>query len=155
MLFVAQLIVLFSIFAILWLWLFTIKHYLSQLMRLWHLSHRRPAKAQASLRIHAVLPKPSLFTHMNYGSRLRVWQKIRYLPHWMTAHARLKNEFMEDEKCHNLMRWLIYFTSITQKAFWTSRCILEGNAVGVLWYNMMEETVVPKESQHSWMGYHF
>ena len=25
----------------------------------------------------------------------------------MTAHARLKNEFTEDEKYHNLMKWLI------------------------------------------------
>ena len=25
----------------------------------------------------------------------------------MAAHARLKNEFTEDEKCHNLMSWLI------------------------------------------------
>ena len=25
----------------------------------------------------------------------------------MAAHACLKNEFTEDEKCHNLMRWLI------------------------------------------------
>ena len=25
----------------------------------------------------------------------------------MAVHARLKNEFTEDEKCHNLMRWLI------------------------------------------------
>ena len=24
----------------------------------------------------------------------------------MAAHARLKNEFTEDEKCHDLMRWL-------------------------------------------------
>ena len=24
----------------------------------------------------------------------------------MAAHARLKNEFTEDEKCHNLMSWL-------------------------------------------------
>ena len=23
-------------------------------------------------------------------------------------HARLKNEFTEDDKCHNLMSWLIY-----------------------------------------------
>ena len=34
---------------------------MSQLMRLWYLSHRRPAKAQASLRIRSVLPEPSLF----------------------------------------------------------------------------------------------
>ena len=27
----------------------------------------------------------------------------------MAAHARLKNEFTEDEKCHNLMSWLICF----------------------------------------------
>ena len=26
--------------------------------------------------------------------------------HWMAAHARLKNEFTEDKKCHNLMPWL-------------------------------------------------
>ena len=43
-----------------------------QLMRLWYLSHRRPAKAQASLRIRAVSPEPSLFAHMNYGSSRRV-----------------------------------------------------------------------------------
>ena len=48
---------------------------LSQLLRLWYLSHRRPAKAQASLRIHAVLLEPSLFAHMKYRSRRRVWPK--------------------------------------------------------------------------------
>ena len=26
---------------------------------------------------------------------------------WMAVHARLKNEFTEDEKCHNLMSRLI------------------------------------------------
>ena len=62
-------------------------------MRLWYLSHRRPAKAQA---------------HMKYGSRRRVRPKIRHLSHWMAAHASLKNEFTEDEKYHNLMSWLIY-----------------------------------------------
>ena len=50
-----------------------------QLMRLSYLSHRRPAKAQASLRIHAVSPEPSLFAHMKYGSRQRVRLKIRHL----------------------------------------------------------------------------
>ena len=29
------------------------------------LSHRRPAKAQVSLRIRAVLPEPSLFAHIS------------------------------------------------------------------------------------------
>ena len=45
---------------------------MSQLTRLWYLSHRRPAKAQVSLRIGAVSPEPSLFAHMKYGSRRRV-----------------------------------------------------------------------------------
>ena len=52
---------------------------MSKLMRLWYLSHRRPAKAQASLRIRAVSPEPSLFAHMKYGSRRRVQPKIRHL----------------------------------------------------------------------------
>ena len=47
--------------------------------RLWYFSHRRPAKAQASLRICAVSSEPLLFTHMNYGSRRRVRPKIRHL----------------------------------------------------------------------------
>ena len=34
-------------------------------MRLCCLSHRRPAKAQTSLRIRAVSPEPSLFAHMS------------------------------------------------------------------------------------------
>ena len=40
-------------------------HYLSQLRRLWYLSHRRPAKAQASLRIRAVSPEPLLFARIS------------------------------------------------------------------------------------------
>ena len=73
-------------------------------MRLCYLSHRRPAKAQASLRIRTVSPEPSLFTHMKYGSRRRVRPKIRHL-------APLKNELTEDEKCPNLMRWFILYNS--------------------------------------------
>ena len=66
----------------------------------------RPAKAQASLRIHAVSPEPSPFAHMKYGSRQRVWPKIRYLAPLEAARELLKDEFIEDEKCHNLMNWL-------------------------------------------------
>ena len=56
-----------------------VMRYLSQLMRLWYSSHRRPAKAQVSLHIHAVLPEPLLFVDMKYGSRGRVQLKIRHL----------------------------------------------------------------------------
>ena len=37
-------------------------------------------------------------------------QKSDIYPHWMTAHALLKTEFMEDKKYHNLMRWLIFLS---------------------------------------------
>ena len=84
------------------------KHNLIQLMKSWYLSHRRPAKVLASLCICAVSPEPSLLAHMKYGSRWKVQPKIRHLAPLMAAHVCLKNEFMEDKKCHNLMRWLIY-----------------------------------------------
>ena len=45
-----------------------------------------------------------------YGSRRRVRPKIRRLAPLDAVHARLKNEFTEDEKYHNLMRWLICVT---------------------------------------------
>ena len=76
-------------------------HDMSQHMRLWYLSPRRPAKAQASLCICAVSSEPSLFAHMKYGSRRRVQIKIRHLALWMAALAHLKSEFTENEKDHN------------------------------------------------------
>ena len=68
---------------------------------------QRPAKAQASLCNCPVLPEPSLFTHIKYGSRRRVQPKIRHQAPLDGCAYRLKNEFTEDEKYHNLMRWLI------------------------------------------------
>ena len=32
----------------------------------------------------------------------------------MAAHARLKNEFTEDEKFHNLMGWFNYLVRLTR-----------------------------------------
>ena len=67
-------------------------------MRLWYLSHRRPAKAQArafTVRTHEVRK------YMNGPTK-----HLKSSPYWMAAHARLKNEFTDDEKYHNLMSWL-------------------------------------------------
>ena len=36
------------------------------------ITSRRPVKAQASLHIREVSPEPSMFAHMNYGSRLKM-----------------------------------------------------------------------------------
>ena len=75
----------------------TLLRQMSQLMRLWYLSHRRPAKALAKA-----------FANIKYGSRQRVQPKIRHLAPWMTVHAHLKKQFTEDGKYHNLMRCLKY-----------------------------------------------
>ena len=76
-------------------------------MRLWNSSHRGPTKAQASLRIRAVSPEHSPFAHMKYGSRPRVRPKKKKKSdiqlHLMVAHARLKIEFTDDKKYHNLI----------------------------------------------------
>ena len=44
-------------------------------------------------------------------------------PHLMAAHARLKYEFTEDEKCHYLMKCLIF---IQMSYFDWSSCQLKG-----------------------------
>ena len=77
---------------------------LSQLMRLWYLSHRRPAKAQASLHIRAVSPEPSLFAHMKNGSRRKVGLKIRQLRlrAWRISLRRTKSA---------IISWAFHFIS--------------------------------------------
>ena len=68
-------------------------------MRFWYLSHRRPAKGQASLR-QSLHCSHTWIMEVDDGSD----QKSDIYPHWMAAHAWLKN----DETCHNLMSWFIY-----------------------------------------------
>ena len=55
----------------------------------WYLSHRRPVKAQASLRIRAVSPEPSLLAHMKYGHRRSVLPKFRHLASTGWLHMRV------------------------------------------------------------------
>ena len=72
-------------------------------MRLRYLSHRRPAKAQASLRIRAVSPEPSLFAYLKYGSRLTFRPKIRHLATVGDCACAFEERVYERR---NLMRWL-------------------------------------------------
>ena len=83
-------------------------HQMSQLLRLWYLSHRRPAKAQVRLRICTDLPEPSCSHTWSLEVGEGSDQKPDIQPHRMAAHAYLKNEFTEAKKCHNLMRRLRY-----------------------------------------------
>ena len=59
--------------------IYTLKH-LDRVKRIWYLSPMRAAKVQASLRIRAVSPEPSLLAHTSSESRGTFRQKARSLP---------------------------------------------------------------------------
>ena len=54
-------------------------HYMDRVKRIWYLSPMRAAKVQASLRIRAVSPEPSLLVHTSSESRGTFRQKARSL----------------------------------------------------------------------------
>ena len=94
-------------------------------MRLWYLSHRRPAKAQASLRIRAVSPEPSLFANIKYGNRRRVRPKIRHLAPsrwlrmrvWKISLRRTKSPIISCDGSLNL-----FVTPLQPATDWKSMC---------------------------------
>ena len=55
------------------------KIHMDRVKRIWYLSPMRAAKVQASLRIHAVSPEPSLLAHTSSESRGTFRQKARSL----------------------------------------------------------------------------
>ena len=85
------------------------EEYLSQLMRLWYLSQRQPAKVQASLHIRAVSvsPEPSLVAHLKYGSRRRVRPNIKHLALLDGCTCTFEEWVYRGWKVPYLMRWLI------------------------------------------------
>ena len=56
-----------------------INPYMDRVKRIWYLSPMRAAKVQASLRIRAVSPEPSLLAHISSESRGTFRQKARSL----------------------------------------------------------------------------
>ena len=91
------------------------KKNLSQLMRLWYLSHRRPAKAQASLHIRAVSSEPSLFANLKYGTRQMVlpkkqtssptlWLRMRV---WRLKLHGKKSTIISWHQAHLLSVWVV------------------------------------------------
>ena len=109
-------------------WDYIKSHHMSQLVKLQYLSHRRPAKAQASLRICAVSPEPSLIALIKYGSRRRVRPKISHLAPPDGYTCTFEVWITEDENNHNLMTWLIsvcqykYLSLAFSFSFWPFFC---------------------------------
>ena len=58
---------------------FSMRHRMGRVKRIWYLSPMRAVKVQASLRIRAVSPEPSLLAHTSSESRGTFRQKARSL----------------------------------------------------------------------------
>ena len=72
---------------------------LGRIKRIWYLSPMRAAKVQASLRIRAVSPEPSLLAHTSSGSRGTFRQKARSqapLYGWACAVEICQDGMLED-----------------------------------------------------------
>ena len=102
-------------------------HKMSQLMKLCYLSHRRPAKAQASLRIRAVSREPSLFAHMKSGSRRNQassptgWLRMRV---WRTSLRRTKS---------TIISWHGSINQLCVMGRWINATVFQCQAVLLIW----------------------
>ena len=73
--------------------------YMDRVKRIWYLSHMRAAKVQASLRIRAVSPEPSLLAHTSIESRGTFRQKatsLAPLNGWACAVKMCHDGMLED-----------------------------------------------------------
>ena len=79
-------------------------HNMDRVKRIWYLSPMRAAKVQASLRIRAVSPEPSLLAHTSSESRGTFRQKARSmapLNGWACAVKICHDGMLEDTNSHD------------------------------------------------------
>ena len=81
--------------------------HMDHVKRIWYLSPMRAAKVQASLRIRAVSPEPSLLAHTSSESRGTFRQKARSLAPLKAGHVQLKFVMMECSKTQIRLTGLI------------------------------------------------
>ena len=86
---------------------------MDRVKRIWYLSPMQRAKVQASLRIHTVLPEPSLLTHTSSESRGTFTQKARSLAPlngWACtvkiSHDRMLEDTNSLDGAHITINWL-------------------------------------------------
>ena len=88
---------------------------LDRVKRIWYLSPMRTAKVQASLRIRAVSPEPSLLAHTSSESRGTFNQKARSLAHlngWACAVKICHDGMLEDTNSLDGARIAFYSATI-------------------------------------------
>ena len=91
--------------------------HMDRVKRIWYLSPMRAAKVQASLRIRAVSPEPSLLAHTSSESRGTFRQKIRSLAplnDWACAVEICNDGMLEDTKSLDGAQLWCCFQSIKQ-----------------------------------------
>ena len=93
---------------------------LDRVKRIWYLSPMRAAKVQASLRIRAVSPEPSLLAHNKQWVKSNLQTESRI---WMAGHAQLKFVMTECSKTQ------IRLTGLTFMLLTTCNAVPYSNAV--------------------------
>ena len=89
--------------------------YMDRVKRIWYLSPMRAAKVQASLRIRAVSPEPSLLAHTSSESRGTFRKKARFLAPlngWACAVKICHDGMLEDtnslDGAHTMIKQTIF-----------------------------------------------
>ena len=112
------------------------KHHLGRVKRIWYLSPIRAAKVQASLRIRAVSPEPSLLAHTSSESRGTFRQKARSLAPlngWSCAVKFCHDGMLEDtnslDGAHLINNWFFFFNFNGCTWHW-----IGSNGKSLLWF---------------------
>ena len=81
---------------------------MDRVKRIWYLSPRRAAKVQASLRMRAVSPEPSLLAHTSSESRGKKARSLAPLNGWACAVKICHDGMLEDRAHMGLVQILVY-----------------------------------------------
>ena len=97
---------------------FILRNQMDRVKRIWYLSPMRAAKVQASLRIRAVSPEPSLLAHTSTESRGTFRQKTRSLAPlngWACAVEIGHDGMLEDTNSLDGAQMFSFFVSVSRK----------------------------------------
>ena len=103
----------FRIARLFWIW----DYQVDRIKWIWYLSPMRVAKVQASLRIRAVSPKPSLLAHTSSESRGTFRQRVRFLAllnGWACAVKICHDRMLEDTNSLDAAQVITWTVSIKQ-----------------------------------------
>ena len=127
---------------------------LDRVKRIWFLSSMRAANVQASLRIRAVSPEPSLLAHTSSESRGTFRQKARSLAPlngWACAVEICHDGMLEDTNSLDGAQIYIlhYFTGMFSISYWTCSVFFLQNFINFVWLQDATATLLPMANKIS------